>query len=152
MVVGLEKVYETPVKGSRTVVLWVSRHRPLKAQIDELERKLGPVVVYQLSGVIPSAEFVASKAEELGAKYVIPVLPLSFTARLAELAKAKGFEVLVAKMVNVAVAKDSKVAEEIVRERPERRTVATHADGTVRVFEFERFERLLRVELVTEPL
>jgi hypothetical protein len=152
MTVASEKVYETPVKDSRTVVLWVSRHRPLKAQIDELERKLGPIVVYQLSGVIPSAEFVAERAEGLGAKYVIPVLPLSFTARLAELAKAKGFEVLVAKMVNVAVVKDLKAAEEVVRERPDRRATATHADGTVRVFEFERFERLLRVELVTKPL
>jgi len=151
MTVALEKAYETPVKDSRTVILWVSRHRPLKAQIDELERKLGPIVVYQLSGVIPSAEFVVERAEGLGAKYVIPVLPLSFTARLVELAKAKGFEVLVAKMRNVAVAKGLEEAGRVVGERPDRRTMVAHADGTARVFEFERFERLLRVELVTEP-
>jgi len=151
MTVALEKAYETPVKDSRTVILWVSRHKPLKAQVEELERKLGPIVVYQLSGVIPSAEFVVERAEGLGAKYVIPVLPLSFTARLAELAKAKGFEVLVARMRNVAVVKGLEEAGRVVGERPDRRTMVAHADGTARVFEFEGFERLLRVELVTEP-
>ena len=148
----IEKVYETPSARERTVVLWVSRHPPLRAQVDELERRLGPVAVIQVSGVIPSAEYVVQKAEELRAKYVVPVLPLSFVARLSELAKARAFTVLLAKMREVAVVKGEEEARLVVAERPDRRTAAVHADGTVKVFEFERFEKLVEVRLVTEPL
>jgi hypothetical protein len=37
-------------------------------------------------------------------------------------------------------------------EAPEKRTITTYSDGVVRVFEFERFERIIEVKLVTEAL
>jgi len=148
----VEKVYESEPKSPRTVVLWVSRHPPLPAQIAELERKLGGIVIYQMSGMVPNAEVVAEVVRKLNASIVVPVLPLSMVARLAELARQNKFTVLLAKMNNVATTRSIEEAQRLVAERPEARTTATYADGLVRVFEFERFERLIEVRLVTEPL
>jgi hypothetical protein len=147
------RVYES-VKPSRskTVVLWVSRHMPLPAQIMELERKLNSIVVYQLKGTVPNAEVVVEVAKQLNASIVIPVLPLSMIARLAELSKQNGFTVVIARMNSIATTKSAEEAARLVQEAPERRTLATYADGTIRVYEFERFEKLIEVKLVTEPL
>ena len=149
--VTLKKVHESPY-GEKAVVLWASRHPPLRSQIRELESKLGPIVVYQLSGVIPNAEYLLERARELRARYVVPVLPLSFIAVLAELARRRGLEVLYARMRTVEVATSVEEAEKAVAEAPDRRVAERLSDGSYRVFEFERFERLIRVELVTEPL
>ena len=99
--VSLRKIYETESGEKKTVVLWVSRHQPLRAQIEELEKKLGPVEVWQLSGTIPSAEFIVDVVKKTKAQYVVPVLPLSMIARLSELSK-KGFTVLWAEMQQVS--------------------------------------------------
>jgi hypothetical protein len=146
----VEKVYES--KTPNTVVLWVSRHPPLPAQITELERKFGGVVVYQVSGVIPNAETIIEIAKKYGAEVIVPVIPLSMIARLAELSKQNKFTVLIAKMNNIATTKDPNEARKIVSERPESRTISTYADGLMRIFEFERFEKLVEVKLITEPI
>lgn len=149
----IEKIYESKSSMSAsTIVLWVSRHPPLLMQIAELERKLGNIVVHQMSGVIPNAEIIAEVAKKLDAGIVIPVLPLSMIARLAELGKQNKFMVLIAKMNCIATTKDPSEAKRLVQEKPEARTTATYADGAIRVFEFERFEKLVEVKLVTEPL
>jgi hypothetical protein len=147
------EIYESarPSK-SKTVVLWVSRHMPLPAQILELERKFNSVIVYQMKGTIPSAEVVAEVAKQLNASIVVPVLPLSMIARLAELSRQNGFTVVIARMNSIATTKSAEEAMRLVQEAPERRTMATYADGTIRVFEFERFEKLIEIKLVTEPL
>lgn len=133
------------------VVLWVSRHAPLTGQIKSLEEKLGEVRIEILSGNIPNAETVMEKAKSIGAKYIVPVLPLSMIARLAELAKREGIEILFAKMEAIATVKSKEEAERIVNEKPESRSMATYADGSIRIFEFRQFERLREVKLVTEP-
>ena len=145
-----EKIYES--KSAKVVVLWVSRHSPLPAQIKALEEKLGSVAIYQMNGMIPNAELVVEIAKRLNASVIVPVLPLSMIARLAELAKQNNFTVLLAKMNTIATTKTVEEARKVAWEKPESRTMATYADGTVRVFEFERFERLIEVRLVTEPL
>jgi len=145
-----EKVIYTSAVTPQTIVLWVSRHPPLAQQIIELERKLGGIKIIQLSGVIPSAEFVIEKAKQYGAKVVVPVLPLSFIARLAELAPREGFTVLYAVMECIAVYKSVEDAQKKVQEAPERRCLSTYADGTVRVYEFKCFKKVKKVELVLE--
>ena len=147
----VEKIYESKSPAS-SIVLWVSRHPPLHVQIAELERKLGNIIVYQMSGVIPSAEVVVDIAKKLNVAVIVPVLPLSMIARLAEISKQNKFTILLAKMNNIATTRDPSEAQRLVAEKPEARTTATYADGTMRVFEFERFERLVEVKLVTEPL
>ena len=131
-------------------VLWVSRHKPLQSQIKTLEKKLGAIEVWQLVGIIPSAEFVAEKAIELGAKIVVPVLPLSFIARLVELARKHGFTVLFAKMREIHRGSREE-AEKLVKEKPEWRTAVEYSGGVWRVWEFEKFEKVVKVEIVTEP-
>jgi len=155
MAYTVKKVYESESKSPRTVVLWVSWvswHSPLPAQIKALEEKLGSIEIYQMRGIIPIAELVVKIAKRLNASVIVPVLPLSMIARLAELAKQDGFTVLLAKMNAIVTTKTVKKARKVVQEKPESRTMATCADGTVRVFEFERFEKLIEVRLVTEPL
>jgi len=141
--------------GGGVVVLWVSRHKPLKAQLEELEKKLGKYRLEVLSGPIPNSEFVIKKVEELHACVVIPVLPLSFIARIVESARQRGFTVLYAKMQLVfeAVKSDSeavKHAWKLVREQPDRRTAVDYVDR-FRVFEFVGFEKIIDVKVVTEP-
>jgi hypothetical protein len=146
----VEKIYESPKPV--TIVLWVSRHPPLQAQVKALEERLGGVTIYQMSGVIPNAEVIVETAKKLNASIIVPVLPLSMIARLAELSKQNKFTVLIAKMNNIATTKSVEEAQRLVTEKPESRTMATYADGVVRVFEFERFEKLVEIKLVTEPL
>lgn len=134
----------------KSVVLWVSRHLPLPAQIEALKEKLGGFELYQLDHA-PNAEYVLEKARELRAKIIVPVLPLSMIARLAEGAREHGFTVLFARMEPVALVKTVEEAAKLVAEKPMHRTMTTYADGTVRVFEFRRFERLVEVKVVTEP-
>jgi hypothetical protein len=148
---SVEKIYESPSKGSRVVVLWVSRHPPLKAQIAELERRFG-VIIYQMSGVIPNAESVADVASKINASIIVPILPLSMLARLTELRRqSNNFVILFAKMNCIATTKDVAEAQKIIDEAPTKRSLATHADGLVRVYEFERFEKLVEIKLITEP-
>lgn len=132
------------------VVLWVSRHRPLPAQIAQLREKLGEIEIIQIEHV-PTAEYVVEYAQRVGAKVIVPVLPLSFIARLVEEARKAGYIVLFAKMNAIATTRDFDEAKRLVLEAPEKRTITTYSDGTLRVFEFERFERIVRVEVVTEP-
>lgn len=141
---------EPVAEQQRTVVLWVSRHRPLPAQIAELERKLGPVEIVQVEHV-PNAEHVIEVAKRVGARVIVPVLPLSFIARLVEEAGRHGYTVLMARMEAVATTRSVDEARRLLYEAPERRSIATYADGTIRVFEFVRFERIKKVEVVTEP-
>jgi len=151
MAFSVENIYVSNVGSSTvTTVLWVSRHPPLKAQIAELERKFGAISIYQMSGVIPSAEAVVDVGVKVGASVIVPILPLSMLARLAEL--KKNFIVLFAKMNCIATVTDVAEAQKLVNEMPSRRSLATHADGLVRVYEFERFEKLVEIKVVTEPL
>lgn len=139
--------------GDAVTVLWVSRHPPLPAQWRWLEERLGKKVrVVQEVGHIPSAEHVAELAKRHGARYVVPVLPLSFIARLVELAPRYGFEVLWSKMKTIWAGKDPEQAERLVAEDPEKRTAVTYGDGTTRVYEFDTMERIVEVKIVTEPL
>lgn len=134
------------------VVLWVSRHNVLPAQLDQLMQKLGSnIVVVQYLKPVPNAEFVIKLAEALGAKYIVPVLPLSFIARLVEQGKVKGITILFARMEVVAQVNSMEEARRLVDENPLARTISTYADGTIKVHEFKGFEVIKEVKLVTEP-
>jgi len=138
-----------------TVVLWASRHPPLPAQLKELEKRLGPFRLERLSGPIPSAEYVIEKAEELRASAIIPVLPVHFIIRLIDYARQRGVAVLYARMQLIFEAKrdDGEAVRHVwrlVQEDPERRTAVGYAD-CIRVFEFQCFEKIIDVKVVTEP-
>ncbi|MHA1632766.1 MAG: hypothetical protein ACTSXC_08190 [Candidatus Freyarchaeota archaeon] len=130
-------------------VAWISRHPPLPVQISELKRKLGEdVEVIQISRTFASADEVLREVKALGATHAVVVLPLSMVAHLVN---DKSITWLFAKMEAIAQVKSIEEAKRIVDEKPEARTMTTYADGTVRVFEFKEFQRIVKVELITEP-
>ena len=143
--ISFEKIYESGRPGEKTVVLWVSRHPPLPIQIQRFEERLGGIEIWQLSGRVPDAEFVAEKAKEVNARYIVPVLPLSMIARLVELAKREGFIVLWAEMEQVS--QGTGTPPEIDRTRE----VIVEAHGTWKVMRFKQFHVIKAVKLELEP-
>lgn len=83
------------------VVLWISRHNPLKSQILYLKQRLGDFQLVQHKEPVPTADRVVDLVKKHGAKYVMPVLPLSFIMRLVEVSKRENFTVLRAEMENI---------------------------------------------------
>jgi len=81
-----------------TTVLWLSRHKMLPAQIDYIARKLKNFRIVIYNKPIATAEDAVRLIRKHRAEYVIPVLPLSFIARLVEESKKHGFKVLRADM------------------------------------------------------
>ena len=98
-----------------------------------------------------SAEEVVELAKKYNAKIVIPILPLSFLAKLAEEARKNSLIVLLSKMNTVKTTKDLREATRLIDEAPDKRAVSTMADGTLKVVEFQKFEKLIAVEVITEP-
>jgi len=143
-------VYQTPSPSvEKANVLWVSRHPPLPSQIQYLENKLGRIRIIQISGVIPNADTVIQLAKKYNASIIVPVLPLSFIARLAEVSKREGFAVLFARMEAIFQGSPEE-AKSIQKEAPEKRTITTYADNTCKVHEFRGFEKVIAVEIKTE--
>ena len=133
-----------------TIVLWVSReHAPLEAEIEYLRRKLGRVMLLWLPGRVPNAEFVDQVARAVRARYVIPLLPLSFIQYLAGI-EDRPYEILFAEMERIYEGRDIHVADALVEEKPDSRVRITYADGTVKVFEFRCFRKLKEVKVITE--
>ena len=151
-VIEISIFYETPsIEGvDKKVVLWVSRHDPLPSQIKALEEKLGHIKIFKVSGVIPNAQYVVDLAKKYNAKIIVPVLPMSFIAHLAEAGKRNGFIILFAKMEAIAQVPPQE-AQKLVKEAPDKRTMTTYADGTAKVHEFRGFEKVKEVKIVTEP-
>jgi len=82
-------------------VLWISRHKPLPAQIKYLEQKLGEFELLIWSKPLSTAKDAIELALKHSADYVIPVLPLSFIQYLVMEAKKYGITVLKADMQNL---------------------------------------------------
>lgn len=146
----LTKIYETPTKTKKTIVLWVSRHPPLPVQKTALERAIGPIAMYQLSGTIPNTEYILDRVLELGAKYIVPVLPLSMIARLVELTRRHGITVLWAEMEQVKITSSEPRAGEDYD--PESEVWIKGYEGTYKIMRFKRYHRIKAVKLELEEL
>jgi len=74
-----------------TVVAWVSRHSPLPAQVEELERLLGPdVEVVQVNKTYRDAKEVFEDIQRTGASVAGSSRTSAFDARSAPPAGPKG--------------------------------------------------------------
>ena len=134
-----------------TVVAWVSRHSPLPTQVEELRRLLGPdVEVVQVNKTYRDAKEVFEDIQRTGASVAVVVLPLSMLAQLLPLAQKVGVEVWMAKMEPLHECGGPEKCPEFnpdmdvwlpLRDQP-----------TGRHLRFARFERVKRVEVVTEPV
>jgi len=65
-------------------VAWVSRHPPLKSQVEALKQKLGDVQIIHIAKTFTDYKEVLNAVKEAGAKYAVVVLPLSMISLLTE--------------------------------------------------------------------
>lgn len=137
-------------EGDTPAILWVSRHPPLKSQIRFLEKKFRNPRIIQLSGRIPNAEYVAETAQNFNAKVIIPVLPLSFIARLVELSKKYGFEVWWAEMEQIGILSYQPVAGKDYN--PETDAWIKGYENTYKIMRFKKFHRIKRVVMEMEEV
>jgi hypothetical protein len=114
-------------------ILWLSRHRPLPAQIAELERLFGHVAVTIDPQPFSSAEEIVARFRAGGYDEMVVVAPLSVIARLTEM----GIKPLWAEMKQI-----SGPGLDPSRE--------VEANG--RWYRFERFRRIAKVQIVFDDL
>jgi len=133
-----------------TVLLWLSRHKPLPSQIDDLQKKIPNLDIVQHSSRIPTAEDAINLALAVKAEYVVPVLPQSFIMRLLEESKKHGITVLLAKMDKVHDCTKhpcpdfDPYTDVILKSRNGNSLLLRH-------YRFVQFEVLKKYEIVTEP-
>ncbi len=142
-------------KGEGPLVFWVSRHGPLPAEIEELERLLGDPHIVKVSGRIPNAdwlvlminEFVKKTPIERGKRViVVPVLPLSMIKYIVEAFSGReGVEVWWADMETQYYS-----AEE--PEVDPKNEVKLFDGVRWRVLRFRMFRRIKEIRMVTEPV
>jgi len=137
-------------EGEGEAILWVSRHPPLKSQIRFLEKKFKDPKIIQLSGKIPNAEYVADTAKNFNAKVIIPVLPLSFIARLVELSRKFNFEVWWAEMEQVGIVTYQPVAGKDYD--PETDAWIKGYENTYKIMRFKKFHRIKEIKMVMEEV
>lgn len=115
-------------------ILWVSRHRPLEAQLAELRRLFGGDTEVTIDPQpFDDAADIARRAR--GYDEVVVVAPLSVIARLVEM----GVRPLWAEMAQLA-------------DRPASVDPTRHVCTAGRWYEFRRFRRILRVLVEYEEL
>jgi len=149
----IQKIYETQKESkSKSIVLWISRHKPLKEQILALEQKLGPIIIYQAS-YVPNAEVIIDIATRIGAKVLIPILPLSMIARLSELSSRYNLILLWAEMQHVKTLDHVPIPGVDYDPSVETIVSATDVQGTkyYKVMRFVRFHKIREVRLELEP-
>lgn len=111
------------------VIAWFSRHAPLPVQLAELDRLFPGHVLRRDIDPFADADVVVERLRAMGAEEVVIVAPLSVLQALTE----RGIRPLRA------------VMEECPG--PER-----HLTSGGRSWRFLRFERVLGVKIITEPL
>lgn len=136
----------------KKVVVVFSRHDLLPAEVDTIKKVYGDPVIIYYKQYVPNAEFAMKAAEEAGASAILAILPLSFIMRLAELARERGVDLLIPEMERLYQGYDMERAQKLVAERPERRVLQQYDTGVIVAYEFVRFKRVHRVEIVGEPV
>ena len=131
-------------------ILWISRHRPLEAQIDYIAKKLDQFAIVIYDKPLATAEDAIKLVREFDAQYVVPVLPLSFIIRLIERAKKCGFTVLRAEMENIHNCKEVPCPDyveysDVIMESRD----LTTGEKIHRHFRFKWFEVLEDVKIVS---
>jgi hypothetical protein len=114
------------------IIYWLSQHEPLPSQREELQRLFGDHRMVVDKKPFGSAEEIISRIRNAQAAECVVVAPLSVIGRLVDL----GLRPLWAEMKHVQRLTD-----------PIRQTVAKG-----RVYEFVDFRRVVRLELIKEPI
>lgn len=135
----LAKIVELDDKIVR--ILWLSRHKPLKSEIDELKRIFGEIYIIQYPNKVENAEHVLNLIEYFGADEIVAVLPLTIIAKITE----KGVKPLRAEMTLLHTCK-SKPCPDF---DPDRDWIDPTSK---RHFRFTHFSRIHQVRIISERL
>jgi len=140
------------IERRKKVVLWISRHRPLPAQIDYLRDRIGDFELIQHDKPLSTADDAIKLIKQHNADYVVPVLPLSFIAHLVSEAKKHGFTILRAEMEHIHNCDEQPCPQY----NPDTDTVLVSKDydtGEIfhRHYRFIRFVVLKDIKIITEP-
>jgi len=139
------------------LVLWLSRHEPLPAQIQFLQQKLGNYMLIQYPHPLSTAQAAIKLIQQFQADYVIPVLPLSFIVHLVQESKKHGFVILRAEMQNIhncstepfygySCPEYNKHTDTIMQSKDFQSGQIIH-----RHFRFREFVKLVDIIIKTEP-
>jgi len=125
-------------------VAWVSRHKPLPAQIEELKRKFGEnIEIVQINKTFRDVREVYYDIKSTGAQYAVVVLPLSM---IAVLAQYRDVAWLWSEMELVHQNCEGELCPEY---NPDSDAILKSFD-TVRHLRFKEFRKILKVEMITE--
>ncbi|MHA1333255.1 MAG: hypothetical protein ACTSPL_04170 [Candidatus Odinarchaeia archaeon] len=127
------------------VVAWVSRHKPLKAQKNELNKMLGnDCKIIMLSKTFRDVNEVLADIHAVEAKYAVVVLPLSMIAEL--ISRAPEITWLWAEMEMV----HSNCQGTICKEYDPKQDVILTSSNYVRHLRFQGFKKIIKIEVCLE--
>ncbi len=132
--------------GETVKVAWVSRHSPLPVQIETLKQKLGEIEIVQISKTFTDYREILNAVKSTGAKYAVVVLPLSL---IAQIVQDKSITWLFARMQGLHECLGPEKCPEFDPTRDV--WLPLHGSDKGRHMRFERFEKIVKVEMVTEP-
>jgi hypothetical protein len=131
-------------------ILWVSRHDPIPAELDELKRLLGDYMLVQYTSLVEIRENeeesdLIRQIKSFKPHIVIPVLPLSVIKLLVDLKDKYGYEVWEAtfETVRISESDEHNVYNEV--------TVKLQ-NGEWKIMKFVGFSRIKKVEIEKEPI
>jgi len=65
-------------------ILWISKHKPLQKQVEELKRIFGNIEIVLWDQKVKDVNHILKLIKKFNANEVIPILPLSIIQRLVE--------------------------------------------------------------------
>lgn len=125
-------------------VLWVSRHRPLKAQVEALRRAFGEVEISIHDEQVKDVDHLLGLIRRHRADEVVCVLPVSIIMRLVE----RGWRPLWSEMELLHRDCEGYGCPEYGADSD----VIMESPSVTRHYRFREFRRILRFEMVTEPI
>ena len=131
-------------------ILWVSRHEPIPAELDELKRVLGDYILIHYASLVEIRENeeesdLIRQIKSFKPHIVIPVLPLSIIKLLVDLKGKHGYEVWEATFETVRVSESDEHNEY------DEVAVKLH-NGKWKIMKFISFSRIKKVEIEREPV
>lgn len=127
----------------KPVVLWISRHAPLDAQLTSLENKIGRYELVIYGNGVRNDDHVVEMVKFHNADYVVAILPLSFIMRLAEKAEENGFVLLYSVMKQLHSCTNLPCPEFI-------KGTDSIAEPGSRHYRFIEFKKIKEVKIVLE--
>ena len=132
-------------------ILWISRHKPLRSQIDYFKQKFSDFVLIIHDKPLSTAQDAIKLATQHKVDYIVPVLPMTFIMHLVAEAKKHGFVVLRADMENIHNCEQQPCPEF----NPDTDTIMESKDFNTgqkiyRHFRFRGFKVLKEIKIVEE--